>query len=144
MKQKRSMDEALSAAKELRKNLGVKPAKDETQPDAQLPDSHLKVVESAQVGKATIPTDKALPESAETECDIHASASPALNTKPIWVRHTIGLRDATSLRLRDAADGQKRKERYGQLSVHEPANEQEIADLGITLALRQLGYLDGE
>jgi len=135
MKQKRSMDEALTAAKELRKNMT--PQKPQEQPES---DSHLKVVDSATAGSKSqsggTPTNAVAPEPSQNSADSPLIATP----KPIWVRHTIGLRDTTSLSLRDAADGQKRKERHGQLGVGEPANEQEIADLGIALALKQLGY----
>lgn len=140
MKHKRTMNEALTAAKELRKNLNQ--SQPETQPDA---DSHLRVVESTAIYSNILQQDTArndvlqnLSSNAESS---HQSSSQMISQKQIWVRHTIGLRDTTSLSLRDAADGQKRKERYGELGIGEPANEQEIADLGITLALQQLGYL---
>ncbi|MEQ8212230.1 MAG: hypothetical protein RH917_20690 [Lacipirellulaceae bacterium] len=57
-----------------------------------------------------------------------------------WVRHTVGLTHRTKLRLQDAVDGQKRKARYGELSEEEPRNEQEIVELGVRLALAELGY----
>ncbi|QEG36252.1 hypothetical protein [Bythopirellula goksoeyrii] len=135
MKQNRTMDEALTAAKELRKNLVT--TSSSPQPES---DSHLKVIDSKR--------NSEYPHREESDPDLETISSAkseqstefVASTKPVWVRHTIGLRDTTSLRLRDAADGQKRKERHGQLGVGEPANEQEIADLGITLALKQLGY----
>ncbi|QEG35831.1 hypothetical protein [Bythopirellula goksoeyrii] len=136
MKQKRSMDEALTAAKELRKNLVATPAA--PQPESE---SHLKVVDSPKVSQERKPVNTQAEVDASISLNSEQSAGFVASVKPIWVRHTIGLRDTTSLSLRDAADGQKRKERYGKLGVGEPANEQEIADLGITLALKQLGYL---
>ena len=138
MKQQRSIDEALVAAKELRKKSYS------GQPTLQSEaDSHLKVVAgspSAIKGQAS--TTSSSKEPSSTEQDHQVPKTTISNPKPIWVRHTIGLRDTTSLSLRDAADGQKRKERHGQLQPGEPANEQEIADLGIALALKQLGYLN--
>ncbi len=131
------MDEALTAAKELRKNLN--PTHSVSQPES---DSHLKVIESAtsipRSQQAGVRSDTEIREPSLTSAEDPLTKIPM--AKPIWVRHTIGLRDTTSLSLRDAADGQKRKERHGQLRVEEPANEQEIADLGISLALKQLGY----
>ncbi|TWU21362.1 hypothetical protein Pla144_45820 [Bythopirellula polymerisocia] len=124
------------AAKELRKNLVPL----ETMPlsDAE---TDLKVVQPA----LRLEKVKQLPDKTVL---LTENVSPptilATNLKPIWVRHTVGLRDTTSLNLRDAADGQKRKERRGQLELGEPANEQEIADLGINLALKQLGFLSSE
>ncbi len=134
MKQKRSINEALDAAKALRKQVSSGDTAPETTSEA-----HLKVV-GADREKMESPAEVAqsTPQSSSTE---EYQPQPATSPKPVWVRHTIGLRDATSLKLRDAADGQKRKERYGQLAHGEPANEQEIADLGIQLALKQLGYL---
>lgn len=140
MKQKRSMDEALTAAKKLRENLNT------TQPPIQPEsDSHLNVVNSKIPKTKTLPEDKPTAPIASANLSVSAKEEEPkalfVNPKPIWVRHTIGLRDATSLSLRDAADGQKRKERHGQLRMGEPTNEQEIADLGISLALKELGYL---
>lgn len=135
MKQKRSIDEALTAAKELRKNLS--PPQDSPQPDS---DSHLKFVDSTTAQQEAQSTDAAPQKPSPTIKKNGQPESQTVYPKPIWVRRTIGLRDTTSLSLRDAADGQKRKERHGQLGVGEPANEQEIADLGIELALKQLGY----
>lgn len=131
MKQKRSMDEALEAAKKMRRDLT---ARGDATTES---DSHLSVVENEPCNLSR--TQENGPDVAATP-PISAPPSP-IPTRPIWVRHTVGLRDETSLGLRDAADGQKRKQRYGQLQAGEPANEQEIADLGITLALRKLGYL---
>ncbi|QEG36065.1 hypothetical protein [Bythopirellula goksoeyrii] len=139
MKQKRSMDEALSAAKELRKNLI---ATHSTQPPYS--DSHLKFINSPNSLQNPIAGNSQHEGVASASLSIEQSTGFVASVKPIWVRHTIGLRDATSISLRDAADGQKRKERHGQLRVGEPANEQEIADLGIRLALRQLGYVEKE
>ena len=121
MKQKRSLDEALDAAKALRKQ--VPPSTSDLESNSSS-ESHLKVV------------DKSGSQIA------NESDNELINPKPIWVRHTIGLHDTTSLDLRDAADQQKRKERRGQLRAGEPANEQEIADLGIRLALKQIGFLN--
>ena len=126
MKQKRSMDEALDAAKRMRHELSTKQEK------VPAVDSHLAVVESEE------------PQGTEKHStDKQKTLGPSMERplKPVWVRHTVGLHDATSLSLRDAAEGQKRKERHGHLGISEPANEQEIADLGIRLALQQLGYL---
>ena len=137
MKQKRSIDEALTAAKQLRKKMS--PAQATSQAESN---SHLKVVETASNTIEEMPNIE-WPQGPSPASKVNPQTDAlATNLKPIWVRHTIGLRDTTSLSLRDAADGQKRKERHGQLQLGEPANEQEIADLGITLALRQLGYLE--
>lgn len=139
MKQKRSMDEALNAAKALRKQVTLsQPSSD---PEAAS-ETHLKVVESTKTAETN-------PTSSEPDTQPTAEASQGnkqhnaivSHTKPLWVRHTIGLRDTTSLDLRDAADVQKRKERRGQLRSGDPANEQEIADLGIRLALEHLGFV---
>jgi hypothetical protein len=126
MKQKRSMDEALDAAKRMRHELSTKQEK------VSVVDSHLAVVESEEPHGTE-----------ENSIDKHKTQGHSMERplKPVWVRHTVGLHDTTSLSLRDAAEGQKRKERHGHLGISEPANEQEIADLGIRLALQQLGYL---
>lgn len=58
-----------------------------------------------------------------------------------WVRHTVGLQSNTRLKLQDAAHAQKEKKRHGRLKAGEPENEQEIAEHGITLALRELGHI---
>lgn len=132
MKQQRSMDEALLAAKKLRREQENK-TQEEKSSDSE---AHLKVVEGS-------PPDSSREETpASTHSMQHAASTPTHDhLRPVWVRHTVGLRDTTSLSLRDAADAQKRKLRHRQLGPGEPANEQEIADLGVTLALRQLGYL---
>lgn len=118
------MDEALSAAKELRKNLSTEPNPPET-PQAE---AHLTVLSKPDAQEKEAETQKPPP-----------SQQTAPVGRPTWVRHTVGLRSETSLKLRDAAEAQKRKVRYGTLGADEPANEQEIADLGIALALKQLG-----
>lgn len=139
MKQKRSMDEALNAAKALRKQ--VTPSQPPSETEAAS-DSHLKVVEAAdrpaKVSPVSGPNMQPAVEANQGDQQHDAIVS---NPKPVWVRHTIGLRDTTSLDLRDAADVQKRKERRGQLKPGDPANEQEIADLGIRLALEHLGLV---
>jgi len=137
MKQKRSMDEAISAARELREKLN-QPA---SQPEQE---QHLKVVGQSPDIQKNSTSQNGNSENAQNLQPEFSSTSVSASSKPVWVRHTIGLRDTTSLNLRDAADGQKRKERHGRLLPGEPANEQEIADLGIRLALKQLGYLDQE
>lgn len=133
MKRKRSIDEALSAAKAMRKQVTPTATPPESAHEIE---SHLTVVDSsAAQASQTIGSDApALRE------DVDETDTLPLTPKPIWVRHTIGLHDTTSLDLRDAADQQKRKERRGQLRPGEPANEQEIADLGIRIALKQLGF----
>lgn len=139
MKQNRSIDEALHAAKALRKQATPNPPQAESEVPSE---SHLKVVDPT----ATSAADQA-PSTSNLQTDpqwTQASQHPTtaiFNHKPIWVRHTVGLREFTSLNLRDAADDQKRKERRGQLQPGEPANEQEIADLGIRLALEHLGFV---
>ena len=132
MKQKRSLDQALNAAKALRKQVAPTASAAETEPES---DAHLKVVSTVKE------IDPRLPNAERPSRIVAEPDSVSINPKPIWVRHTIGLHDTTSLDLRDAADWQKRKERRGQLRPGEPGNEQEIADLGIRLALRQIGYL---
>lgn len=124
MKPKRSMDEAITAAKKLRQELAGAPAASEPAPD----EARLRVIEPGSQPTTTPREAPAPPEPA-----------PAAG-RPAWVRHTVGLRSVTSLKLRDAAEAQKRKARYGTLGPDEPANEQEIADLGVTLALKHLGF----
>lgn len=122
MKQMRSMDEAIHAARQMRSELPKEPSPPERSEEL----SRLKVAVA--------------PESATGLPEKYREPLPQMRlSRPSWVRHTIGLREATSLKLRDAAESQKRKARYGTLRPDEPANEQEIADLGINLALEKLG-----
>ena len=68
---------------------------------------------------------------------------PARNvsrTPELWTSRTIRLRQSTATGLTMAACGQKSKQVEGKLSSDEPITVQEIADLGIRLALAELGY----
>lgn len=112
MKTNRSLAEALSTAKQLRRKSVGTPTEVA---------SNRARVETSQELPTKLPEPSAHPKSASA-----------------WVRHTVGLRAETSLKLRDAADIQKRKARHGRLQTDEPANEQEIADLGVRLALNHL------
>ena len=142
MNQKRSMDEALSAAKKMRREIaGTQEGKSSPQ------EKRLSVVPSSPEPEPTTQTEAApegkstdTPRATERPVERAPVIEPSIQ-RPVWVRHTVGLRDATSLRLKDAADSQKRKLRHGTLKPGEPANEQEIADLGVNLALKQLGYI---
>lgn len=127
MKQKPSLDEAVLVAKKIRQ------AVTESQTEKTSVDQQLKIVRDDQGG-----------EGDRTTRMKEATVSDELASIPrhAWIRHTIGLKELTSLRLKDAAEAQKKKARYGRLQPEEPSNEQEIADLGIQLALRQLGFAD--
>ena len=133
MKQKRSINEALSSAKKMRQALAEPPSVSAPQSEGRL-----KVVD--QSDKKT--PRKLVVENGRSVDKSTVASEEDFQQRPNWVRHTVGLHDATRLRLRDAADSQKKKDRHGTLRVGEPSNEQEIADLGIRLALEQLGYTD--
>jgi len=134
MKQKRSINEALSNAKKMRQALA------ETAQATPQTETRLKVVEQPQAGVDKQEEKPTANAEATGEIDATSpSAPPKFQQRETWVRHTVGLRDSTRLKLRDAADAQKKKDRYGTLLSGEPRNEQEIADLGILLALQQLG-----
>ena len=134
MKNERSMDDAILAAKQLRRELSAP-----RQGESASRDGMLHVVDTtskAQPDAVSIKTGSSNAKGAQ-----HPSVErTVVKKRTIWVRHTIGLRDSTSLALRDAAEAQKKKERHGLLPEDAPRNEQEIADLGIQLALAQLGY----
>jgi hypothetical protein len=138
MKQKRSMDDAIEAAKRMRQQL-VSATVETREP----PDTRLKVV-SSSASEQSLPPPNADsgPASVNGGITTRTTSPLTISNRPTWVRHTIGLRETTSLRLRDAAEAQKRKARYGMLAEDEPSNEQEIADLGIQLALQQLGFAE--
>jgi hypothetical protein len=136
MKQKRSMDDAISAAKRLRQEVFTASDSDTLPSDVRL-----KVVETGlhaetKAKNPAAPVTHIRDESTSVTAQL---AVPQQLGRSNWVRHTIGLRSTTSLQLRDAAEAQKKKARYGLLRPDEPSNEQEIADLGIRLAIRELG-----
>lgn len=57
-----------------------------------------------------------------------------------WTSRTIRLRQSTATALTKAACGQKSIQAEGQLRPGQPVTVQEIAELGIRLALIELGY----
>lgn len=133
MADKRSMAEALQRNKRLRQQLDS--GKTDTSSDLTL-----AVVTGTTNGTADHQSDEPACRDRRAQTTPAPSTSLAPAPPSVWVRHTLGLRPQTSVELRDATDTQKQKKRRGLLKPGEPANEQEIAELGINLALRQLGY----
>lgn len=125
----KSIKEALQSAKALRAEIDIEePEMDEGGGAAERP--KLTVTTSQQDAKLLASPPVAAAEKVPN--DVLSK----------WVRHTVGLKHRTKLRLQDAVDGQKKKARYGELSDEEPSNEQEIVERGVNLALAELGYLE--
>ncbi|MDC0936276.1 hypothetical protein OAS39_08300 [Pirellulales bacterium] len=129
MQKKQSMAEALEKNKRLRQQITC-PTAAESEKTGDTERTNLKVVAAARDT-----------EDAKQVQELHpGETNGQLHVAPQWVRHTVGLRPLTTLDLRDAADAQKQKKRRGLLQPGEPANEQEIADMGINWALEQIGF----
>ena len=83
----------------------------------------------------SIQNAESVPRESEIPPDRTVSRTPEL-----WTSRTIRLRQSTATGLTMAACGQKSKQVEGKLSSDAPITVQEIADLGIRLALAELGY----
>lgn len=129
----KSIKEALQSAKALRAEIDIEePEMDESGGAAERP--KLTVTTSQQEAK--------LSKAKLASPPVAAAEKVPNDVLSKWVRHTVGLKHRTKLRLQDAVDGQKKKARYGELSDEEPSNEQEIVERGVNLALAELGYLE--